>query len=405
VIERLCVQRWRDDLIDQPRVIVPSPQNPYRTLLGCGRVVELVRSFNGGVCNVVRPRRSQRYTQEVRARPYTPLRRALKVPVWADAGLRLLAALSLITVVIIVHWLGRDGLVDHHDGHISFLDVVYFTMISVTTTGFGDIAPISPQARFVEAVIVTPIRIAALFIFVGAAYSLVIKRSWEKWRMAQIQEQLSNHIVVLGFGVSGSEAVNELIERGTDPRCIVVLDPDPDRLAVAEGLGCNVMEGDGSRDEHLMALRVDRAKTILVSAGRDDASILIVLTARHLAPGVPISAVVRSADNELLARQAGADNVINPVRFTGLLLAGSAQGAHVADYLADLASVGGRVQLVERPVLPEEIGKPLNELATGGKGLRIYRDGGACGFWEFEAGELREGDLVVEIRPTEEAMR
>ena len=33
--------------------------------------------------------------------------------------------------------------------------------------------------------------------------------------------------------------------------------------------------------------------------------------------------------------QAGADNVINPVRFTGLLLAGSAQGAHIADYLAD----------------------------------------------------------------------
>ena len=59
-------------------------------------------------------------------------------------------------------------------------------------------------------------------------------------------------------------------------------------------------------------------------------SILIVLTVRHLAPKVPISVVVRAADNELLARQAGADNVINPVRFTGLLLAGSARGAHIA---------------------------------------------------------------------------
>src|SRR3546814_9756907 len=72
---------------------------------------------------------------------------------------------------------------------------------------------------------------------------------------------------------------------------------------------------------------------------------LIVLTVRHLAPRVPISVVIRTQDNELLARQAGANNVINPVSFTGLLLAGSAQGAHVADYMADLASVGGRVQL------------------------------------------------------------
>ena len=149
--------------------------------------------------------------------------------------------------------------------------------------------------------------------------------------MARIQEQLTDHVVVLGYGISGSEAVNELIARGTDPRCIVVMDSDPERLALAEEAGCNVIEADATRDEHLMAVRIDRAQTVLVSAGRDDASILIVLTARHLAPGVPISVVIRASDNELLAHQAGADNVINPVRFTGLLLAGSAQGAHIAD--------------------------------------------------------------------------
>jgi voltage-gated potassium channel len=79
-------------------------------------------------------------------------------------------------------------------------------------------------------VIVTPIRIAVLFIFVGTAYNFVIKRSWEKWRMARIQEELTDHIVVLGFGVSGSQAVNELIERGTDPGRIVVMDPSEERL-------------------------------------------------------------------------------------------------------------------------------------------------------------------------------
>lgn len=329
-------------------------------------------------------------------RPAKPLRRALRVPVWADVTLRLGGAFALVFFVVIVHWLDREGLKDTHDGVVSFLDVFYFTMISITTTGFGDIAPVSDRSRLIEAVIVTPIRFAVIFIFVGTAYNFIIKRSWETWRMKRIQERLSDHIVVLGYGVSGSEAVQELVERGTEASCIVVVDPSPARLALAEQVGCNVLEGDATRDETLSAVRIGEARSILISAGRDDTTVLIVLTARHLAPGVPITAVVRAEDNELLARQAGADNVINPVRFTGLLLAGSAEGQHIAEYMSDLASVGGRVQLVERPVAPEEIGRALDELPSG-KGLRIYRGKRAIGFWEPEAQALQPGDVIVEI--------
>ena len=331
---------------------------------------------------------------------FQPLRRAVKIPVWGDLGIRLGLALFLIGIVVMVHWWDREGLVDNLDGEVSFLDVIYFTMISITTTGFGDIAPISDRARLVEAVIVTPIRFAVFFIFVGTAYNFIIKRSWEKWRMARIQEQLSDHIVVLGYGISGSEAVAELIERGIDPSCIVVIDPNEDRLADAEALGCNVMAADATRDTTLKAVRINRAQNVLVSAGRDDTTILITLTVRALAPNVPISAVVRADDNESLARQAGANNVINPVRFTGLLLAGSAKGEHIADYLADLASVSGRVQLVERAVTEEECGCAISELRTGGRGLRVYRDGKALGFWEDECQSLQPGDIIVEIVPT-----
>ena len=331
---------------------------------------------------------------------FKPLRRAVRIPVWGDLGIRLGLALLLITIVVMIHWWDREGLVDNLDGEVSFLDVIYFTMISITTTGFGDIAPISDRARLVEAVIVTPIRFAVFFIFVGTAYNFIIKRSWEKWRMARIQEQLSNHIVVLGYGISGSESVGELIDRGTNPSSIVVIDPSEERLADAEALGCNVMAADATRDQTLRAVRISEAQNVLVSAGRDDTSILIVLTVRAMAPKVPISVVVRADDNESLARQAGANNVINPVRFTGLLLAGSAKGEHIADYLADLASVSGRVQLVEREVTEDECGCAIDDLRTGGRGLRIYRNGRAIGFWEDECQNLQKGDIIVEIVAT-----
>lgn len=325
------------------------------------------------------------------------LKRASKWPIWADVITRLGVAFFLIAIVVLVHWIDRAGLKDSHDGHISFLDVVYFTMISVTTTGFGDIAPVSDRSRLIEAVIVTPIRIAVLFIFVGTAYNFVIKRTWEKWRMARIQAKLTDHIVVLGYGTSGAEAVHELIARGTDPSCIVVIDQSGPRIAAAEAAGCNVRQGDASNDDTLVDVQIAKARTVLVSAGRDDSSILIVLTVRHLAPHVPISVVIRAKDNELLARQAGASTVINPVSFTGLLLAGSAQGEHVADYMADLAATGGKVQLRERPVDSEEVGRGLDQLASGGRGLRIYRAGKPYGFWEPEVQTLEPGDTIVEV--------
>ena len=65
--------------------------------------------------------------------------------------------------------------------------------------------------------------------------------------------------------------------------------------------------------------------------------------------------------------------------------------------MADLASIGGKVQLKERPVSAEEVGRGLDQLASGGRGLRIYRGGKPYGFWEDEAQQLQAGDMVVEV--------
>jgi voltage-gated potassium channel len=330
---------------------------------------------------------------------YTTLRRKGRLPVWISITWRVLFVLALIAVAVGVHWFEREGLNDNVDGHISFIDVLYFTMISITTTGYGDIAPVSDEARLFDALVVTPIRIFVVLIFLGTAYSFVFRRTLDRWRMALIQKTLNNHIVVAGFGTSGSEAVDELIARGTDPDEIVAIDCAEESLERALSLGCAILQGDATRDTTLVAARIDRARAAIVSAGSDDTSILITLTVRHLAPEVPISVVVRNEDNELLARQAGATTVINPVSFAGLLLAGSATGPHIAEYLADLASSHGRVQLVERPVGKEECGKSLAE-ASEGLGVRIYRSRRPIGFWEPEARSLASGDVIVEIVPT-----
>lgn len=318
------------------------------------------------------------------------------MPMWVDLSWRVALVFGLIALVLLLHWVGRDGLKDNLDNHISFVDVLYFTTVTVTTVGYGDIVPVTPEARLFESLFVTPIRLFVWLIFLGTAYSLFLRNILYRWRMARIQADLHNHIIVTGFGTSGQEAVHELLARGTDPREIVVIDGSEQALELAEAQGCNILCGDSTRDRTLKDVAIHRARSMIVSAGRDDTSILITLTARHLAPRLPISIVVRNEDNELPARQAGATTVINPVSFAGLLLAGSTSGKHIADYMADLAASGGRVKLNERFVKPQEIGGPLSAITTG-LGVRIYRDDRPIGFWEDGARQLQTGDLIIEI--------
>ncbi len=328
------------------------------------------------------------------------LTRASKVTAWQSLAFRVVLVVALLIVVVAGHWFGREGLKDTLDGEVTFADALYFTMTTVATVGFGDIVPVSDEQRLFATFVVTPIRLFVWLIFVGSAYDFLLKGALEKIRMTRIQEGLHGHIIVAGFGESGSQAVAELLRRGASVDSIVVIEPNSVARDAAGALGVNVIDADATRNATLDAARLSRAQALIVSTGRDDTSILVTLTARGLADHVPIRTVIKNVDNEALARTAGADTVINPASFAGLLLAGSCYGAHTADYLADLAATHGQVQLRERRVTAGELGLPLSAVKTG-LGVRIYREGRPLGFWEPGVEVLLAGDMIVEIVPGE----
>jgi len=123
-------------------------------------------------------------------------------------------ALALLLTAFLVLWFDRGGLRDNVDGHMSFPDVVYFTMITITTVGYGDIVPVTERARLLDGFLLTPIRLFIWLIFLGTAVDLVFKRSWERWKMKQIQKQLRGHLVIAGFGRTGSKVARHLFQQG-----------------------------------------------------------------------------------------------------------------------------------------------------------------------------------------------
>ena len=324
------------------------------------------------------------------------LKRQPRLRPWVQFAIRMSIILAMIVFIVAFHWFERDALKDQFDGHVSFADVIYFTMISATTTGYGDVVPVTERARLFDALVVTPIRVFFLLLLAGTAYTFIIKRTWNRWLMKLIQRNLRDHILLAGFGVSNDKALEELLSRGIDAKRIVVIDKNREALDRASECGVAVLLGDASRDETLCAAHVDRAAALLVSTGRDDSNILVVLTARKLSSSVKISVTIRETDNEDIARQAGADTVINPVSFTGLLLASSLEGPYRADYLADLATSAGRVELRERVISADEVGRSLQEICTG-QAVRLIRDGKPQAASDADYQRLRPGDRILEI--------
>ena len=324
------------------------------------------------------------------------LRRQSRLKPATQFAVRMAIMIGMIVFIVAFLWSERDSLRDNIDGQISFSDVIYFTMISATTTGYGDIVPVTDRARLFDALIVTPIRVFFLLLLAGTAYTFIIKQTWNRWLMKLIQKNLRDHILIAGFGISNDKALEELLKRGTPAKRIVVIDNNRDALERAGECGVAVLHGDSSRDETLLAAHVDRASALLVSTGRDDSNILVVLTARKLSATVKISVTIRETDNEDIAKQAGADTVINPVSFSGLLLASSLEGPYRAEYLNDLATSEGQVMLRERIIGDAEAGRSPQQICTG-QVVRLIRDGRAHAFDDPSFQSLRVGDRILEI--------
>lgn len=297
----------------------------------------------------------------------------------------------LVTVVLVLYFEG--GMRDSKTGeHPDFLDCVYFALITITTVGYGDIVPETTLARLVDAFFLTPVRFLVLFIFLGTAYQLAFRRFQEEYRMKRAVDKLEGHVIVCGFGGTGRAAVQELLLQGTAPGQIVVLAMEEACLQEAAELGVVAVNGDATREAVLKSVAVERAAHVLICSGRDDTAVLVSLTAHDLNSKAQVIAVCREQENAKLLERSGAHTIVSPATAGGTLMAAATRRAHLVETMQDILSVGGKLQLDERPVSAAEVGKRPGELA-GMAVLRVYRD--SRYFDVADLPQLEPGDIIV----------
>jgi len=301
--------------------------------------------------------------------------------------------LALVGLVLLVFWLDRDGFADRDDD-ITLVDLIYFTMVTITTVGYGDIVPISPTARMIDAFLVTPIRTIIWFIFLGTAYEFVVQRIVEEFRMKRLQEELRGHVVVCGYGRSGRIAAREVVANGRSAERVVAIDIAEARVRLASDDGHVGLLGDAGSEDLVARAAVDRADAVIISTGRDDLTILIVLTVRNLAPQTRIVASIKEEENVKLARHAGADSIVSPPRLGGYLLADAVDARFKSDFLCDIMTAAGPLKLDERLVGEAEVGRTPMEIAPGTV-VQVTRNGSAVSRAQWPRLRLQPGDVLL----------
>jgi len=312
-------------------------------------------------------------------------------------AIRFAAAVGLVTFVALLTYIGRDGYLDPEDDYVSLLDAYYYSTVSITTTGYGDIRPVTDATRLATTLLVTPARILFLILLVGTTVEILAQRSRDAYRRARWKRTLNDHIIICGYGVKGRGAVKTLRASGIKPSEIVVIESDPAARTRATAQGITAIAGNAASTEALIEAGVREARSIVVAVDRDDTAVLATLTARELNPTAPIVAAVREEENVHLLRQSGATSVITSSEAAGRLLGFAVDQPLVTAVLEDLISVGEGLDIAERAVDDDECG-PLEQLALPGPVVGIVRAGMLLRFNDPRAATLKPGDRVIYLR-------
>ncbi|MCW2528661.1 MAG: TrkA-N domain protein [Pseudonocardiales bacterium] len=308
---------------------------------------------------------------------------------------RLVIALGVLALSTLIVYVDRGGYRDSAGTSLSLLDSLYYATVSLSTTGYGDIVPVTPGARLLSVVLITPLRLVFLLVLVGTTLEVLTATARAQARSQRWRNRVRDHTVVVGYGTKGRSSLLALCDAGEPRSQFVVIETDPDLARLATEDGAASVNGDATLTRVLERAEVGRAARIIVATHRDDTSVLVTLTARQLNSRATIVASVREAENESLLLTAGANSVVVSSETAGRLLGVSAMSPATGQIAHDLLSVGTGLELIERPADPADTGRSLSvgeEVVLG-----VVRDGRVFVYGHDQIA-IAPGDRLVVVR-------
>ena len=254
------------------------------------------------------------------------------------------------------------------------LTALYWVIISMTTTGYGDIYPTTPVGQLFTMLVVVTGLLILFAVVLPLMVTPIMDRLIRRPRL-RASEWISDHVVICGYNAIVETLIDGLAGRGIP---FVVIDPSADVVMSLQRHGHDAIQGDPADEDVLNNARIARASYVIANAG-DDRNAAITLTASQVS-ACKIIALVESLDMAQYLEYAGADFVVSPKQILGRNIGLTAASA-ISFELSNAVDLGDDVKICRLPVYPDNplVGRKLKDVGiretTGANVVAVFKNG------------------------------
>jgi voltage-gated potassium channel len=290
----------------------------------------------------------------------------------------------LMGVIVVLVLGGAVGLTSFEENR-PFPDALWWAIVTVTTVGFGDIAPVSLGGRMVGAVLMV-FGIGVLGMFTATIAGVFVEKRLRKERGMGAYD-LEGHIILCEWNDRTKEILKDLRADARAAKAPIVLVADIDAKPVVDE-HLYFVRGDLT-EEHLKRAGIEKAATVVIvgdrslaAGARDAKAVLSVLTVESLNPDVYSIVELASEDNVRHCERAHADEIIVGAEFSSRVISTATLDHGISTVLRELLSAQVGHDLITVPVPDGLAGRPFFDVFCDMKrdhdmiALAILRHGG-----------------------------
>ncbi|MBW1895661.1 MAG: potassium channel protein [Deltaproteobacteria bacterium] len=233
----------------------------------------------------------------------------------------------------------------------SVIDALYMTVITLSTVGFKEVGPVSPEGQIFTMALIL-LGVSFVFYVLGSVVQFMvegrIREIMGRHKLEKKIRELKGHYIICGYGRVGTSIVKDLESKQLK---LVLIERNPTRVDKLNEGNILHIAGDATDEENLIKAGIERARGLVTALKTDSDNVFVTLSARQLNPDLFILARAAQESSESKMLAAGASQVVCPHRMGAHRMAQTILRPTVTDFLELTTSDATRdIQMEEMPV-------------------------------------------------------